>query len=555
MRKSAKRLLAGLVLSLSMLSGQALAAVPASPAEVNEYTAECSNGRFIGAKEKETGVISFKGVPFAEQPTGRLRFRAPQPAKDSRAVFKAQEYGPIAVQLHNPAKGMIKEKMGEDCLNLNIWTSSLKKQKKPVMFWIHGGSYNVDDPSRAVYDGQFLAKEYKDIVVVTVSYRMNVLGFIDLSRLKGGENYPDSQYLGYLDVREALKWVRKNIASFGGDPDNVTVFGESAGSGMVTCLISDKSNEGLFRHAIAQSGAYNISHSQQNYDQNKYTALFMEAAGIKTLEELLNLPAEKITEVLTRNAQKFDGLNGFPLRGGRSPIPADIVKALKDGAAKDVDLIIGTDKDEMRYWIHEMGQDSDEKNLAAYNILADTFVRGYRRVMTPEENKRLDEYLKLPIFDEDKYSAQYPAVWRNTDAISAITFRLPALKMAEAHIMAGGRGRTYMYYFAKRTDYNDFLGAQHNSEIPYVFNNVKVAKHIGCADYGTIKPELAARLSAAWASFAKSGNPSAKGFVWKEYDLKDRETLVVGDDGTLTMVKDPAHEERGYLDFSYKYVR
>ena len=563
MKKLMKRLLSGLAMAGSLLSIQPVwAAEPALPEEIDEYTVTCTNGIFIGTTEQETGVVTFKGLPFAEQPVGKLRWKAPEPARDSKAVFKAQKYGPVSFQLPNPYNGMTEEKMGEDCLNLNIWTSDLKGQNKPVMVWIHGGIYAVDDASSAMYNGQFLADAYKDLVVVTVNYRLGAFGFIDLSMLSGGDKYPDSQYLGYLDVKESLKWIKKNIGAFGGDPENITVFGESVGGTLVDCLMSDKTAEGLFQHAISQSGPHLLMFAQHHYDENKQTERIMQAAGAETLEELLAIPAEKFIglyripvadegRVGPVNCLAF--LNGYPLRGGHSPIPADMPLAIENGANKDVDYLLGTNANESRYLVSLMGKASFGENILAFVEFQDRSIEKFRKRITAEENRKLDRYLQLPVFPEDRYSAQYKDIWRHNELINERIFRMPAVRLAEAHVKAGGKGRTYMYYFGKPVEGTDFFRAVHGGEVAYVFNNVNISAQPGYEYQGHIDGELAAKISASWANFARTGDPSTGTLKWKEYDLNDRETLVVGGDSSLQLVKDPKGQERELLMFSNDY--
>lgn len=563
MKKLIQKILSSLVIAGSLLAIQpAWAAVPASSEEINEYTVTCTNGTFIGTTEQETGVVTFKGIPFAEQPVGKLRWKAPEPARESSAVFKAQEYGPISFQLPNPYNGMTAEKMGEDCLNLNIWTSDLKKQKKPVMVWIHGGIYATDDASSAMYNGQFLADTYKDLVVVTVNYRLGAFGFIDLSMLDGGEKYPDSQYLGYLDVKESLSWIKKNIEAFGGDPENITVFGESVGGTLVDCLMSDKTTEGLFQHAISQSGPHVLMFAQHHYDENKQTEKIMQAVGAETLADLQGISAEKFIELYCIpvadegrvgpvNCLAF--LNGYPLRGGDSPIPADMPLAIENGVNKDVDYIIGTNANENRYLMSLMGKASFDENILAFVEFQDRSIETFRKRITAEENRKLDRYLQMPIFPEDRYSAQYKEIWRHNEFLNERIFRMPAVRLAEAHVKAGGKGKTYMYYFCKPVETLDFFKAVHGCEIAYVFNNVNISAQPGYEYQGHIDGDLAAKISASWANFARTGDPSTSTFKWKAYDLGDRETMTVGADSSLQMVKDPKGQERKLLMFTNDY--
>lgn len=178
----------------------------------------------------ENGVLAFKGIPYAKAPVGELRWKAPQPVEASDATFEAKEYGLPGLQSYDEGEVASHGELSEDCLKLNVWTTDLNMQKgRPVMVWIHGGSYGWGGTADPMYEGKFLPAEYPDVVMVTIEYRVNAMGFSDFSKVPGGEAFTDSPNLGILDQQQALRWIKNNISAFGGDPDNVTIFGESAG--------------------------------------------------------------------------------------------------------------------------------------------------------------------------------------------------------------------------------------------------------------------------------------------------------------------------------------
>ena len=219
-----------------------------------DLAAKCENGIFVG-KENED-VISFKGIPYAQQPVGNRRWKVAEPCNKSNDVYEAFYYGKSPIQTKTDSERASYYEQGEDCLNLNIWVNRKnEKTKKPVMVFIHGGSYGWGGTSDPLYDGHNLVKEYDDIILVTVGYRTGIMGFIDLSSVEGSEGYEKSGNLGLLDQVQALKWINKNIEAFGGDPGNVTVFGESAGGGSVSLLPLIDDAKGLFKRVIAQSGS------------------------------------------------------------------------------------------------------------------------------------------------------------------------------------------------------------------------------------------------------------------------------------------------------------
>ena len=513
----------------------------------------CTNGRFIGTHEDETGVVTFKGIPFAKQPTGDLRWKAPQPAEKSNEVFEAVEFGPSAVQSEDLTEPSSLREQSEACLTLDLWTKNLNGDKKTVMVFIHGGSYGWGGSSDSLYNGQYLTAAYENIILVSVNYRVNLLGYIDFSKVEGGEKFPDSGYLGVLDVIEALKWIKENIAAFGGDPDNVTVFGESAGGGTVGCLLAAKPAEGLFRRAILESGDVSLTYPAEKFEENMQTEYLMKITGAKNMDDLMALSTEDIRKAMETDTGKagpesgsgLADLNNHPMRGSGSIIPEHPFAALAEGAGKDVDIMIGTTADEVRYWImcmcptlspHEHLDEMVEEYYSwvrenAYNAFGDN----------PEKDDIIRKYLSLHNSDEEEYADTYPGIWGYTDLNTENSFRIPALKTAEAHLAAGGKGRTYMYLFEKGvTDEKlKILGACHAIEVQYVFNNPE--KHF---EFGTPDKDLIRRVSSAWVNFAATGDP---GYGWTEYNTETRPTMVIGKDGSMKMENDPKGETRKLL--------
>ena len=219
---------------------------------VKSLAVKCVNGTFVGKKEEN--IISYKGIPFVgQQPVGNLRWKAPVDVTPDDGIYEAYNYGKAPVQaLGDPA---VKIGMSENCLYLNIWHADDTAEKKPVMVWIYGGAFDVGGTTDPQYDCHNFIQENPDVIVVTITYRVSFFGFFHLSHLPDGKDYPDAQNLGLLDQIKALKWVHENIAGFGGDPDNVTIWGESAGAASCTLLSLIKGSHQYFKRVIAQSGA------------------------------------------------------------------------------------------------------------------------------------------------------------------------------------------------------------------------------------------------------------------------------------------------------------
>lgn len=507
--------------------------------------ADCSNGKFIGAEDLATGVRSFKGIPYAAPPVGELRWKAPVAAPDNSGVYEAKDFGPLPLQ---PTLGHLdKSAMSEDCLKLNVWTSDRELSGKPVMVYFHGGAYMSEGTAFPCYNMEYIVKAHPDVVCVSVEYRVGLMGFIDLTKVPGGEAYPDSRYLGLLDCLEGLRWVQKNIAAFGGDPNNVTIFGESAGGGTVSSLISMPMAKGLFHRVIAQSGSVNLTFAPQMFDAVGATEAFMQITDAKDMKDLCALDKDTYLKALATEtgvpgltgAAVLAGRMNMPLRGGNGPIPADMLGAEAMSAAKDVDFMVGTVADEWRYWVKLYGMPTLAENMAVYAATMDQRTNSIREQAGPL-TANVDKALKSIRVDEDEWSKIYPNIWRYTAFNNEMNFRIPSIKHAQAHATAGGKGKTYMYIIGRRSGDEPWEGAFHSIDLRYVFNTPEELRRDGDA-------ELAAKVLNMWTNFARTGDPSIDGFKWKKYDTKDRATMMVDDDGTVRMENDPGKEMRVLL--------
>ena len=526
--------------------------------------AVCTNGTFLGTYETDTGVVTFKGIPFAKQPVGDLRWKAPQePETTADSVFEAAVLGHTALQPASNTEPASMNPQGEDCLTLNVWTQDLEKPGKTVMVFIHGGGYMAGGSSDPGYDGQYLAAKDDDIIVVSFNYRINSMGFIDFSDVEGGEAFPDAPYLGLLDCIAALKWVQNNIESFGGNPQDVTIFGESAGGGLCGILLSCEDAKGLFHRAILESGDASFSSTPDDQKRMRKAELLLKVTDSKTMDDLMALSKEDLLKAMVADtgvpieiAHPIKPNNGLeklivelettltmkntqPLRGEGTPIPENPYQAIADGISKDVDVLVGTNTDEMRYFINSMYADTDEGRIAKYYDFISELTTAISN-NSPNAKRIVDTYLKSAHLPQDTYAEQHPGLWEKSDMVGDFGFRLPAIKTAESHIAAGGTGKTYMYLFGKGNSAKPYFGCGHAAEIPYVFNNTKL--DIGGGN--TIDPVLADTISSMWINFAKTGDPSIDGFTWQEYTLEKRATMVVGNDSSVSIVNDPKREQR-----------
>lgn len=530
---------------------------------INQNSVKTQYGEYIGAPELETGVLSFKGIPFAQSPVGDLRWLPPQELSPSNEKFYATQFGDVPLQVISDDDIAKNFETSEDILKLNIWTNDLYGKDRPVMVYIHGGSYGWEAAAFPEYNGQFIVEQNPDIIVVTFDYRVNTLGFADLQNVDGyTDKYQAAQYLGLLDDIAALKWVNENIENFGGDPNNITIFGESAGGGSVSALLASPLTAGLFDKVIAQSGALNLTYSQNEYTQLDQVGELMKVTGAKNIDDLIALTPEQILQAWQVDTNKIgpeggtqiQSLQGFPLRGGTSIVPENPYAALENGVNKDVPLLIGTTTDEWRYWI-EVINDWTGNLDAAFDEFAQITANKAERVknnqVSPENQQYLEAYFASLNTKDDIYAQKYENIWKNTELVNDIAFRMPAIKQAQAHVKGGGE--TYMYYFGKESDANDWIGAAHASELNYVFHNLDLPMTYT----GTVDPVLAKKIVTMWANFARTGDPSIEGFYWQPYDLENKATMIVGKNGEIYMENNPKALQTELLDktgIAYEYT-
>ena len=468
------------------------------------------------------GVNTFKGLPFAAPPFGPNRFRPPRPVEPWPGVRDALAYGPTPITVGLPPAYQVVSPVipGEDCLNLNVWTPELGPAGLPVMVWIPGGAFEAGAGSSPWYDGSRFARD--GIVCVTINYRVGADGFLQL----GG---PEAN-LGLLDQVAALQWVQLNVAHFGGDPDNVTIFGESAGGMSVGTLLSMPCAEGLFRRAMAQSGA---AHQVISADAaRRVSRLFTQRLGVApTPEAVAAVPSDRLLRAqLDLKAELMTDPD--PERWGHDVVvsmmpwqpavdgtvlPAPPIDRIVAGASAGVDLVVGTTTDEWRLFL-VLGGVIDGVTLEALTAA----VTGYG---LPVEAALVH------------YRAAHPDAGPG-DLLAAVQTdwycRVPALRLADAH--ADRPGATYMYEFDWHSpQYGGALGACHGLELPFVFDTLGNETALLCGDQPP--QQLADAMHAAWVGFARTG---ACG--WPRYDLGRRATMRFGT--TSEVVDDPRAAER-----------
>ena len=482
----------------------------------------------VQGKAAPNGTVAFKGIPYATPPVGELRFKPPLPPKPWAGTLDASDFGKAAPQPQDALESISPSQQSEDCLNLNIWTPGADKSRRPVMVFIHGGGWTEGSGRVAVYDGAALAGR-GDVVVVTLNYRLGALGFLYLGEA-GGTEYAQSGNLGLLDQAAALKWVATNISAFGGDPGKITVFGESAGSISVCALMGMPAARGLFRRAIAQSGALNtVRNADYAYS---VTGRFMKHAGVTDVAGLKVLSATRIirAQKALMDEEFQSGTLFGPVIDG-SVLPEPPLHAVAAGNAAGVDLLIGTNLDEVRAWTRRiplLDRLSLKTILPSFPML--------QRVL----GSSVDSI-------EAGYRSRRPGATDGdiTMAVGTdVLFRVPAIRVAEAQ--SAKQPGTWMYLFTWPSPVSERLGSCHGIELPFVFGNLEepgMEKFIG----KNPPRKLAETMQDTWTAFARTGNPNNESVPgWKAYDNRTRATMILN--LKPSQKNDPYSEDRQLWD-------
>ncbi|TPV53488.1 carboxylesterase/lipase family protein [Pseudarthrobacter phenanthrenivorans] len=499
-------------------------------------TVTIAEGRVRGTATvvERRGVSRFLGIPYAGSPVGSARFRPPVPAFGWAGVRDCTGPGPAAPQ--NPEvpapPGRKPRTWSEDgCLNLNVWTPDACGSGLPVMVWIHGGAYVSGAGSDGMYDGGNLAGA-TGTVVVTVNYRLGALGFLHLGDLLG-DGYADSSNVALLDVLEALRWVGRNIDAFGGDPGNVTLFGESAGAAAVGTLLGMPASEGLFRRAIMQSGTAERFRSAA--DSARLSREFLSLCEVGDARELLVLPVERLLEAQEKLVQQFGAETyavplPFQPAVGTPSLPLPPLEAVRAGMNSGVDLLVGTNLNEGSFAVEMRPKDPLDPPYAgrAAAVLRDFGAPG-----------RLEEYAQavaLVLGAEASGKELLEAV------VSDAVYRQPSNRLLDAR--HGSAGRTFSYLFTWRSPaMGGKLGACHALDIPFVFRQLG-SPEAEFLTRGRAPQGLGDAMSSAWAAFARAGLPAAPGLPsWPDYRY-GRQAMILDD--VLRVEEDPRSELREF---------
>jgi para-nitrobenzyl esterase len=454
-------------------------------------------GLITGTTTTSPEVRVFKGIPFAAPPVGDLRWRAPQPAAHWDGVRAADQFGPVCMQNRGPnATGPAPS---EDCLYVNVWTGAkTATERRPVIVWTYGGGFTGGSGSEPRYDGEMLAR--KGVVFVTYNYRLGAFGFLAHPELTKESGHNASGDYALMDMASVLHWVQRNIAAFGGDPNKVTIDGESAGAMLVGTMVGSPEGKGLFKRAMAQSGAWmgiGIGHMTTRTRAEEAGAKFAQSLNANNLAELRAKSAAEIFK--TRGAPASIVVDGWY-------VPEDLSATFAKGKENDVDILIGSNRDEGTF-----------------------FARPGSAVPAAQfESRAKQRFGDLAA----NYAKLYPA---GTDAEAAAA-GLATTRDEMGWLMRSwaqlqekrAKDKAYLYFFTRVPPVPEgrpSRGATHTAELSYMFNNLLPGTPWTDADR-----KLADTMSSYWVNFAATGNPNGKGLPeWPAYSWKAEQAMVLGD--------------------------
>ncbi len=477
------------------------------PATAQLGIVSVTGGRVEGITAE--GVTSFKGVPFAAPPVGNLRWRAPQPVRPWGGVRRAQRFAPSCMQdpMWVPIYGS-PPAISEDCLYLNVWTPARSdRERLPVMVWIYGGGFDSGMTSAPAYEGTHLAA--KGVVVVSVGYRVGAFGFLADSELSAESPHHVSGNYGLLDVMAALRWVKSNIGTFGGDPSRVTIFGESAGGFTVSLLTASPLATGLFQRAISESGGVSVRGGiipETDLPAAQVSGeRFLAKLGASHIATARALPAETLVKAEVRNGRPYGSF--LPVADGYV-FPRDAYDLYRSGRFTDTPLLLGTNSDEGRL-LAPLGATParfEAQIRAQFGSDADAILALYPHASDAEAEQAARDVVR------DSLLAQPTWTW--------------ALLHAEK-----GADPVYLYYFDRHSPQAP-LGPTHMAEIGYVFGNL-VGSVRGAPDAlsGTPGPTdvtLMEQIQSYWVNFAKTGDPNGPGLPhWPAFSARSQRAMYL----------------------------
>jgi para-nitrobenzyl esterase len=457
----------------------------------NPAVVTIDGGQISGLLNNERTVIIYKGVPYAAPPVGALRWKAPQPVQAWTGTRKCDSFGaspiqgkPVPFMMYTAEFLIPADPISEDCLYLNVWTKAGSTAKKPVIVWIHGGAFISGSGSCPIYDGEEMAK--KGVVFVTINYRLGVFGFLAHPDLTKESPTHSSGNYAFLDQIAALQWVKKNIAQFGGDPNLVTIAGQSAGSFSVNALAASPVAKGLFQRVIAESGGmFNKDGRTLRLDSAEQTGKrIMEKVNATSLDDMRNKPADELLKAAGM------GMMGPVIDGYVLPVP--VYDIYNDARQNDVPVLTGWNRDEGFPQGSSLSPENYKTNaVRQYKDLADEFLKAYPGNTADEIKRSQLEWSRNNFFAWHAYT------WAKLETKK-------------------GKNKVFLYEFSRVPPQNEQYGAFHSAEISYALHTLHMWNRPWTAD----DRRLENIMSSYWVNFATSGDPNGAGLpVWKAFDI------------------------------------
>ncbi len=501
---------------------------------------ETSYGHVRGSESG--GIRSFKGIRFARPPAGANRFRPPAPPEPWTGVRDAVDFGPAAPQYALPWFGWISAAgvpSDDDCLSLNVWTPGLDGARRPVMVWIHGGGFMVGSGSTGTYNGHDIARR-RDVVVVTINYRLGSIGYAHLGSVLG-EGFEDCTNLGVRDQIAALEWVRDNIERFGGDPNNVTLFGQSAGSMSIGALLGSPRARALFHKAICMSGGADQVIDREEAARVSNALLRALGGPAQTPEAMGRIPPGDLMRaqaVVMNEASDMRRMMVFVPMVDDDVITEQPIDAIRGGATRDIPLLIGSTLDEWRLFhlIDPGPRGMNERGLVErWNEAHGAFPSA------PAPHKALREWRDALA---PRMDAKNPTkVWSAFQ--TSRMFHYPSSALADAQVEGGGSAYHYLFTW-RPAAMRRRIGACHALDIPFIFGSVSHPLILSLAGFNPSAIGLSRRMQRAWTAFARDGLPGHKRIpAWSYYEPEHRHTMVFG--RRTELAKKPLEAERQLL--------
>jgi len=474
----------------------------ASPDPVEELVL-LQEGQISGVQDTESGIFSYRGIPFAAPPVGELRWKAPQAVEPWEGILNCNDFGPSPVQ-GKPIPFMFwseeflipAEPISEDCLNLNVWTGAETiADKLPVLVYIYGGGFRSGGSGCAIYDGAAMAS--KGVVFVSINYRVGLFGFLAHPELSAESDYGSSGNYGILDMIAALEWIKRNIAQFGGDPENVTIAGQSAGAVGVNYLCASPLSRGLFHQAIAQSGAsFVLNPLRLALDLKGAEQMGIELAsrlGAGSVDDLRALPADSILKAPGGLNSPF--VDGYVL-------PEGVMETYAQGKQIDVPLLIGWNRDDKMLSVPQPAAVFREQVQENFGELADDFFAVYPSATEEESARSQFDMSRDQAFGIQMYT------WAKMQARSE-------------------RSGIWVYNFNRELPAHNpetAFGAFHSGEIVYAYDNLHTLER----PWKATDQRIASQMSAYLVNFAIAGNPNGSGLPqWDAYDLQSEQVMLL----------------------------